>query len=76
MAHAIFISRLVTEYDDGTEEVRFTEDEARVMAADPVYYGYAFEGCGHATQGNEGPEGCILCFNINEARSEEDRLDN
>ncbi len=46
MAHIVYEDPLVTEYSDGTEEVRFTEEEYAAMAADPVRFGYAFP-CGH-----------------------------
>lgn len=41
MARIVYQDALVTEYADGTEEVRFTDEEWAVMMADPATYGYA-----------------------------------
>ncbi len=38
-AHVVYEDDLYTMYDDGTEQVRFTEAEADAMAADPLYFG-------------------------------------
>lgn len=56
MTQIIFEDDRVTEYSDGTEEVRFTEAEYAAMAADPVRFGYA-RPCGHPT----GPGDCLDC---------------
>jgi hypothetical protein len=45
MAKIVYEDALVTEYDDGREEVRFTDEEWAVMMRDPAF-GYVFP-CGH-----------------------------
>ena len=37
MARIVYMDQFVTEYDDGTEEVRFTADEWEVMLTDPAF---------------------------------------
>lgn len=37
----VYHDEFITEYDDGTEEVRFSDDEYKAMMQDPVYFGYA-----------------------------------
>lgn len=41
MAQVVYEDEFVTEYNDGTEEVRFSDDEWAVMAADPARFGFA-----------------------------------
>ena len=65
MARVVFDSPLVTEYDDGTEEVRFTEDEWKVMSDSPRYFGLVLQ-CGHALSFANEAEGCLACFAIAE----------
>jgi hypothetical protein len=59
----------VTEYVDGTETVRFSDDEWAAMMRDPVYFGYSCR-AGHRIR-EDGPfviaEGCPKCFAANEA---------
>jgi hypothetical protein len=64
MANVIFQDELHTAYDDGTEEVRFTDAELDMMAADPAF-GYV-RTCGHpverSMQNNPfGPGDCPIC---------------
>lgn len=56
----------VTEYDDGTEEVRFTDDEHDVMARSPRYFGLCLP-CGHDNKFFNAAEGCSACLDISEA---------
>ena len=61
----VYEDRYVTEYDDGTEEVRFSDAEARAMAQDPVYFGYSCR-AGHPVREDDPffiAEGCPTCFN-------------
>ena len=74
MATPVFESALVTEYDDGTEEVRFTEDEWKIMNASPRYFGLVLQ-CGHALSFYNAAEGCNACFAIGEAGDEADLAD-
>ncbi len=37
MASKVYEDEFITEYDDGTEEVRFTEAEWEVMLNDPAF---------------------------------------
>jgi hypothetical protein len=41
MSRIIYQDPGITEYDDGTEEVHFSDAEWKVMMADPVRFGYA-----------------------------------
>jgi hypothetical protein len=54
--HIVTETDLVTEYDDGTEAVRFTEAEYAAMAADPVRFGLV-RPCGHPTGNGD----CLVC---------------
>lgn len=55
---------LITEYADGTEEVRFTDAEWAVMMRDPAF-GYVRR-CGHPTNANQYGEygDCPICESL------------
>lgn len=57
-------------YKDGTEEAFFTDEEWKAMLTDPAY-GYVCQAGKHRIDGgtrNWSPaEGCMGCFNENEA---------
>ena len=74
MAHIVYEDELITEYSDGREEVRFTDEEWAVMMADPVAWGYACER-GHRIDlpGAIGGEGCVACFNESESAMAEEQ---
>lgn len=55
----------VTEYEDGTEEVRFSDAEWEAMSLRPRYFGLVLQ-CGHALSHYNAAEGCIACFSIGE----------
>lgn len=60
----VYEDALVTEYADGTEEVRFTDAEYEAMRKDPVYYGYSCPR-GHSIREDDPfyqAEGCPKCF--------------
>lgn len=60
----VYQDERVTEFKDGTEEVRFADDELRFMAQDPVYFGYACR-AGHSIREDDPfviAEGCPKCF--------------
>lgn len=63
MARITYQDALVTEYDNGTEEVRFTEDEHAFMAANPRYFGLCLP-CGHALSAAMGDGCCGTCENL------------
>lgn len=65
MAHIVYEDERVTEYNDGTEEVRFSEEEWKVMERNPRYFGLVLP-CGHANQHYDPAEGCFACFAIAE----------
>jgi len=52
VARIVYEDKFITEFSDGTEEVRFTEAEWEVMLADPAF-GYVHAGCGHPTSAYE-----------------------
>jgi hypothetical protein len=63
MTYAYYEDDLVTEYSDGTEEVRFTNEELEAMAADPVRFGLVRR-CGHAfsfAYGSPVDSDCMIC---------------
>lgn len=66
----IYEDDFVTEYDNGTEEVRFSDDEWAFMLKDPVYFGLAGR-CGHRiTESNRRyfeAEGCPTCIGFTES---------
>lgn len=70
MARITYQDSQITEYDDGTEEVRFTEEEWAIMLADPAF-GYVCSAGRHRIDGGERnwspAEGCMLCFSEREA---------
>lgn len=66
----VYESRLVTEYEDGTEDVRFTDDEYAAMALRPRFFGLVLQ-CGHALGLYNAAEGCNACLSIAEAYDEE-----
>lgn len=51
MARIVYQDTFITEYDDGTEDVRFTDDEWERMLSDPAY-GYVCEH-GHRLNGTD-----------------------
>jgi hypothetical protein len=73
MARVTYQDEGITEYDDGTEEVRFTDAEWERMLADPAF-GYVHR-CGHPTSAGErrametglGDTHCHRCENEAEA---------
>lgn len=60
MARKVYEDERVTEYDDGTEEVRFSEDEWKVMERNPRYFGLVQQ-CGHALGAAMGDGCCGTC---------------
>lgn len=65
----VYHDEFITEYDDGTEEVRFSDDEYKAMMQDPVYFGYACLN-GHRIREDDPfvmAEGCPYCFGASEA---------
>jgi len=58
-ARIIHESKFVTEYDDGTEEVRFSEEEWDIMLKDPRF-GYIL-GCGHPATASLSDGSCSIC---------------
>ena len=70
MTYITYQDAQVTEYSDGTEEVRFTDEEWAIMLADPKY-GYVCRAGKHRIDGGtrnwDAAEGCIPCFNAREA---------
>lgn len=61
MAHAIYEDALYTAYDDGTEEVRFTDAEWAMMLDDPATFGLCCEN-GHWGDHTWREQGiCIRC---------------
>lgn len=70
---------MITEYDDGTEEVRFSDAEWGEMMRDPVYFGYSCPQ-GHRLREDDSfvlAEGCPTCFAFHESLDglSEDELD-
>lgn len=70
MTRIVYEDEFITEYDDGTEEVRFTDAEWEQMLTDPRF-GYVFS-CGHRipvdTHGQPGGDGtCWICEAEHEA---------
>lgn len=70
MSRIIYQDETITEYDDGTEEVHFTDAEWAVMMADPVRFGYACPG-GHAWSRAEQEHGHCYACECSDAHSEE-----
>lgn len=61
MSRIIYQDEGITEYDDGTEEVHFSDAEWTVMMADPVRFGYVCPR-GHAWSHAEREHGhCNAC---------------
>jgi hypothetical protein len=58
-ARVVHESEFVTEYSDGTEEVRFSEAEWEQMLTDPKF-GYVGT-CGHSTAGFLSDGSCPIC---------------
>lgn len=58
--HIVHDSDTVTEYADGSTEVRFTEREWEIMQANPVLFGLALR-CGHPTNAADGAGDCLMC---------------
>lgn len=65
MARTVYEDARVTEYDDGTEEVRFSQDEERIMARNPRYFGYVLA-CGHPRSAAMGDGCCGACEGLGE----------
>jgi hypothetical protein len=65
MASIVYEDEFVTEYNDGTTEVRFSDEEWEVMARSPRYFGLVLE-CGHGLNHFNPAEGCNACFVIAE----------
>lgn len=72
-ARIIYEDEFLTEYDDGTEEARFTDEEWAIMLSDPAY-GYVCPSGRHRIDGGERnwspAEGCMSCFAEHEALSD------
>lgn len=66
MSTIVYQDERVTEYRDGTEEVRFSEDEHEFMAANPRYFGLCLP-CGHARSAAMGDGGCNVCEGLFDA---------
>ena len=60
----------VTEYEDGTEEVHFSDNEYNVMARSPRYFGLCLP-CGHSNSHYDPCEGCNACFCLAETDPED-----
>jgi hypothetical protein len=61
MAKITYESETITEWDDGTTDVRFREEEWIAMHKDPVYFGLACH-AGHRLSQAEGNNGfCGRC---------------
>ena len=58
-ARIIHESEFVTEYDDGTEEVRFSPAEWEIMSKDPRF-GYILR-CGHPATASLSDGSCSRC---------------
>lgn len=66
--NVVYEDELVTEYRDGTEEVRFTDAEWAVMMEDPAYGYVCVRGHRIDRPGSwDAAEGCMNCFNEREA---------
>lgn len=57
----VYEDELVTEYDDGTEEVRFTPAEYEAMAADPATFGLACRHHGAGPHWLRDHQLCLVC---------------
>ena len=57
----VYEDALITEYDDGTEEVRFTDDEWAVMAANPAMFGLACHLHGAGSHWLRDHQLCMVC---------------
>jgi hypothetical protein len=64
--HVVYQDERVTEYADGTEEVRFSDDEYKIMARSPRYFGLVLQ-CGHALSAAMGDGGCGTCESLFDA---------
>lgn len=74
MSRIIYQDDLITEFDDGTEEVRFTDAEWAMMMEDPVRFGYACPS-GHAWSDSEREhDHCHTCVAAQEA-DHDDEID-
>ena len=58
-ARIVHESEFVTEYDDGTEEVRFSKEEWDIMQHDPRF-GY-IRTCGHPATASLSDGSCAIC---------------
>lgn len=71
-ANVYYQDEYTTEYDDGTEEHRFSDAEWNTMHRDPVYYemacrnGHSF-GYGNGRTFYENTGDCVVCFNFMES---------
>lgn len=75
MSRIVYQDEHVTEYQDGTEEVTFTDDEWAEMLSDPKYgvvcrNGHRIDGIGY-----DAAEGCLKCFAEMEAYAADHQAD-
>lgn len=66
MARIVYQDSRVTEYADGTEEVRFSDDENAIMERNPRYFELCLP-CGHSRSYYNACEGCNACLTLAES---------